>query len=141
MVDKKNQRPPLLPTPIASRYNRNASMNSDTSRNIRTDDVESVDMDMEMSDDEPGMDSRSVGSIGGEYFVSLNLIVDSLKSTIISRPHGLLSFATAWQSFSSSASNKHEQTASSINGSSDTKTVAAAQQQHQQHQQQHQQQQ
>lgn len=56
----RNQRPPLLPTPSAPpRYH-------DMSRvMIGPDDVESVDM--EMSDDDTGMDNRSVGSSGGEW--------------------------------------------------------------------------
>jgi hypothetical protein len=64
----RNQRPPLLPTPsIPLRFNRNMSMNSDSSRGMNgPDDIESVDM--EMSDDDTGMDNRSVGSSGGELF-------------------------------------------------------------------------
>lgn len=62
----RNQRPPLLPTPsMPPRYNRNMSMNSDSSRGMNgPDDIETVDM--EMSDDDTGMDNRSVGSSGGE---------------------------------------------------------------------------
>ena len=53
----RNQRPPLLPTPSAPpRYHDMRGMNG-------PDDVESVDM--EMSDDDTGMDNRSVGSSGG----------------------------------------------------------------------------
>lgn len=65
-VNNRNQRPPLLPTPsIPPRYNRNMSMNSDSSRGMNgPDDIESVDM--EMSDDDTGIDNRSVGSSGGE---------------------------------------------------------------------------
>lgn len=62
----RHQRPPLLPTPsMPPRYNRNMSMNSDSSRGMNgPDDIETVDM--EMSDDDTGMDNRSVGSSGGE---------------------------------------------------------------------------
>lgn len=62
----RNQRPPLLPTPsMPPRYNRNTSMNSDSSRSMNgPDDIETVDM--EMSDDDTGMDNRSVGSSGGK---------------------------------------------------------------------------
>lgn len=66
-ANNRNQRPALLPTPtIPPRFNRNMSMNSDSSRGmIGPDDIESVDM--EMSDDDTGMDNRSVGSSGGEF--------------------------------------------------------------------------
>lgn len=59
----RNSRPALLPTPtsIPPRFNRNISINSDTLR-CGPDD-ESVDM--EMSDDDTGIDNRSVGSAGG----------------------------------------------------------------------------
>lgn len=62
----RSQRPPLLPTPsMPPRFNRNMSMNSDSSRGMNgPDDIESVDM--EMSDDDTGMDNRSVGSAGGK---------------------------------------------------------------------------
>lgn len=50
LTPNRNQRPPLLPTPARS-------MNG-------PDDIETVDM--EMSDDDTGMDNRSVGSSGGE---------------------------------------------------------------------------
>lgn len=69
-ANNRNQRPPLLPTPsLPPRYNRNMSMNSDSSRGMNgPDDIESVDM--EMSDDDTGMDNRSVGSSGGEFISS-----------------------------------------------------------------------
>lgn len=64
----RSQRPPLLPTPShPPRFNRNMSMNSDSSRGMNgPDDIESVDM--EMSDDDTCMDNRSVGSSGGGEF-------------------------------------------------------------------------
>jgi hypothetical protein len=67
----RNQRPPLLPTPsMPPRYNRNHSMNSDSSRGMNgPDDIESVDMEMSDPDDDTGMDNRSVGSSGGELTV------------------------------------------------------------------------
>lgn len=66
-TNNRNQRQPLLPTPsIPPRYNRNMSMNSDSSRGMNgPDDIESVDM--EMSDDDTGIDNRSVGSSGGKF--------------------------------------------------------------------------
>lgn len=66
-ANHRHQRPPLLPTPsMPPRFNRNMSMNSDSTRSMNgPDDIESVDM--EMSDDDTGMDNRSVGSSGGEF--------------------------------------------------------------------------
>lgn len=52
-------RPPLLPTPTmqAPRYIRNVSMSSDNSN--RPDELESSEMDMEMSDDDgSGLDAK-----------------------------------------------------------------------------------
>lgn len=52
-------RPPLLPTPTipAPRYSRNTSMSSDNSN--RPDELESSEMDMEMSDDDgSGLDAK-----------------------------------------------------------------------------------
>lgn len=50
----RNQRPPLLPTPTnmppLARFSRNISMNSDSSKG--QDDMESSEMDMELSDDD-----------------------------------------------------------------------------------------
>lgn len=64
----RNQRPPLLPTPsMPPRYNRNTSMNIDSRGMNGPDDIETVDM--EMSDDDTGMDNRSVGSSGGGEFI------------------------------------------------------------------------
>lgn len=72
-ANNRNQRPPLLPTPsMPPRFNRNMSMNSDSSRGMNgPDDIESVDM--EMSDDDTGMDNRSVGSSGGEFECKISL--------------------------------------------------------------------
>lgn len=51
----RNQRPPLLPTPnmppnMSGRYSRNMSINSDSSKG--PDDMESSEVDMELSDDD-----------------------------------------------------------------------------------------
>lgn len=86
-ANNRNQRPPLLPTPsLPPRYNRNMSMNSDSSRGMNgPDDIESVDM--EMSDDDTGMDNRSVGSSGGE--LSFGLRLNSFWKYFLLRSSGL----------------------------------------------------
>lgn len=61
----RNQRPPLLPTPnipATGRYSRNMSINSDSSKG--PDELESSEIDMELSDDDvAGIDSMAAGKI------------------------------------------------------------------------------
>lgn len=101
--NNRNQRPALLPTPShPPRYNRNMS---DSSRSMNVpDDIETVDM--EMSDDDTGIDNRSVGSSGGE----ISFAIDWIQAHhIIFRSTRLLNA----KHVSFAASNQHEQATTS----------------------------